>query len=140
MDELTDLAQTNAQTAQSEPNSYDISFFRRWFNDFFHMQMKGEKDPLSSYALVFSAVSIAIIAGLSHFHPASRTLPQRVWTMTWLIFGIVLPPPPIQDTFRMSYVQWLKIGLLIFYAAPAIGGFVVVGQMLQQYGVCTQIG
>jgi hypothetical protein len=36
-------------------------------------------------------------------------------------------------------IQFWKIGLYALCSAPAIGGFVVVGQMLQAYGVCVRI-
>lgn len=44
------------------------------------------------------------------------------------------------DTYDVSgadMVIWVPLGLLV---APAVGGLVVVGQMISHYGTCTQIG
>ncbi|EUC45958.1 hypothetical protein COCMIDRAFT_4900 [Bipolaris oryzae ATCC 44560] len=38
-------------------------------------------------AAVCAAAPIAIIGGMSSFQSGSSTLPQRVWTMTWLVLG-----------------------------------------------------
>jgi hypothetical protein len=90
-----------------------------------------------------TAVSVGIIGGLTKFHPGSSTWSQRTWTMTWLSFGI--------------FLGWLDTGVfdekageltadndnrmlfMLAYSSPAIGGFVVVSQMLSAYGVCTTI-
>lgn len=102
-------------------------------------------------------LSLAIIAILSHFEHAQSTHAQRVWTMTWLCFGCFLGP-----IYSMSYGEVpffsttdpefrrdraLKITIDIFkafvglmFATPAIGGLVVVGQMIWTYGICNQVG
>jgi len=36
-----------------------------------------------------TSISIAINGALSHFNPGHSTLAQRVWTMTWLVCGII---------------------------------------------------
>jgi hypothetical protein len=93
-------------------------------------------------------VPVAIIGGLSKFHPGHSTHAQRIWTMTWLSFGTIGP-------FILVILSWVNrdrkkgenwIGVVIwctyiilFYAAPAIGGFVVVGQMLRSFGTCITI-
>lgn len=48
--------------------------------------------------------------------------------MTWLAFGI------ISDNVDNVGVQYL-----IPYSVPAIGGFVVVSQMIMQYGNCSEL-
>jgi predicted membrane protein len=63
--------------------------------------------------------------------------------MTWLASGIVLGPfyAVAKKAQRMGVrtrTISLEIGLL-FYSAPAIGGFVVVAQMLNVYGRCVRI-
>jgi len=106
-------------------------------------------------ALVFlgfliTAVPIAIIRGLTRFQIASSTTAERVWTMSWLCFGIFLG-------FFMQNMQFfweedrkneidtemerrsILITLSFILAAPAIGGFVVVGQMLVSFGTCIRI-
>lgn len=94
----------------------------------------------------------------------SSTVAQRVWLMAWYVVGIVSVSNPYFtdhlvdvifhgsraliknheiDTFRRAQIlsfraAWV-VGLLIFYVTPAIGGFVVVGQMLIAYGSCTSL-
>lgn len=111
-------------------------------------------DPISILlAIVVGLVSVAINGGLSHFNPGKSTHAQRVWTMTWLAIGIYygFTEPIIDFTnsfmarYRLFEVLFQisvlgRLGLLLFACAPAIGGFVVVGQMLMSYGHCIHIG
>ncbi|KIW29951.1 uncharacterized protein PV07_05735 [Cladophialophora immunda] len=85
-------------------------------------------------AIVVSAIPIAVMGIMTHFHEGESTHAQRVWIMTWLVFGIVfgderfLVGAVVQD----PTARWI-------YAPPAIGGFVVVAQMLVAYGSCRQL-
>lgn len=100
-------------------------------------------------AFFLGGICIGILRWLSHFQPGHSTLAQRVWIMTWLAFGLVMGTYveivyvlvreiidfwDEQQTWQRASSQILCCGLL---AAPAIGGFVVVGQMLKSYGSCT---
>lgn len=95
--------------------------------------------------LIPTSLSISIIAALSHFDKGSSTLAQRTWTMSWLAVGSwigVFRPgyvgddfPWIQENRTLIFFDWF---FQIIYSVPAIGGFVVVGQMLREYGVCTR--
>jgi hypothetical protein len=109
--------------------------------------------------LVVSSIPLAIIGGLTHFQPGSSTLPQRAWIMVWLCLGIlygyllgetmshgVLAEQSRRylPKIRNRQVQhWLvALGLtyaISVYGIPAFGAFVMVGQMLMQYGTCVQI-
>jgi hypothetical protein len=110
--------------------------------------------------IAIGALPIAIIAALSHFRAGSSTKAQRVWTMSWLAIGIYLGPtigalPSVSSLlkyrknvkfdnlsdvvnfqFGMMVTQWV---FLCLYAVPAIGGFVVVGQMFHSYGSCIRL-
>jgi hypothetical protein len=89
---------------------------------------------------------IIIIGALSGFHRGHSTLAQRVWTMTWLSFGSVgteyirlgriFTVFSDADHGMPAYSSW---PILLWYVAPAIGGFVVVGQMLRSYGTCLSV-
>ena len=86
-------------------------------------------------SVAVTSISIVINGALSHFHHGHSTHAQRVWTMTWLAFGIAFGPlsltfDSIQSASRYGF---------ILYGAPAIGGFIVVGQMLMEYGHCVQL-
>ena len=118
-------------------------------------------------------VPIAILGTITRLSPGASQLYQRVWVMTWLVFGTggalygrAISPPkrfirrhsagffymhktffqPAHTSLRTSYKFALtpvfSIPVLIAilgYAVPPIGGFVVVGQMIMQYGSCIEI-
>lgn len=102
-------------------------------------------------------VPIAVIASLSHFAPNSSTWYQRFWTMVWLVESSIgglllvkLQSIIVRKRSQGSVAQgenYLNMGLseilwliaACTYCIPAIGGFVVVGQMILQYGVCEVI-
>ncbi len=96
--------------------------------------------------LVVVGVPLGIIGGLSSFNAGNSTLAQRVWTMTWLACGCVYG---LGFGFRMSYgspfidtagnpqvAMWIDLGIRTVAAVPAIGGMVVVAQMIMAYGDC----
>ena len=87
--------------------------------------------------LIVGSIPIAINGVLSHFRAGQSTLAQRVWTMTWLAIGLafgLLLGPIADDAMMVGSLP------LVAYFAPAIGGFVVVAQMLMSYGRCIEIG
>jgi hypothetical protein len=84
---------------------------------------------------------------LSGLKAGNSTYAQRSWVLTWMVFGGLFGP--IIEWRRdelMNYgsstgvAQLSTVGFSAFFAVPAIGGFVVVGQMLAQYGACLQLG
>jgi hypothetical protein len=117
---------------------------------FFEKEMIGPSYLLFLAVLVVNAVSIAIVGGLSHFRKGESTTAQRVWTMTWLVFGSVtgfnvamvpsldVPGEKEKGTSEeaLSSRSTTMIGFIACFCAPAVGGFVVVGQMLYAYGNC----
>lgn len=92
---------------------------------------------------IFTLPPIAIVGALSRFAAGDSLLYQRVWTMMWLVggsvggalLGIILNLPG-EDVLESVA---LILGLGIYYCATAIGGYVVVGQMIAEYGTCTDI-
>jgi hypothetical protein len=102
------------------------------------------------------AVPVAIIGGLSKFSIGGSALYQRVWTMIWLVFGFVLGPGlsvtietglnytamhSVHEALVLPLWFFFSVGFVVLcnYAAPAVGGFVVVGQMILDYGVCIRL-
>jgi len=85
-------------------------------------------------------IQVVINGALSRFHKGHSTHAQRVWTMTWLGFGGLCPIWAVyMGLTRSENDMKPKLALIyhiLFYSAPAIGGFVVVGQMLRSYGTC----
>ena len=80
----------------------------------------------ASYALAL--ISLVVNGSLSHFKSYQSTQAQRAWTMTWLALGIV--------SNRTNDVHMLQI---LIWSPPAIGGFVVVCQMIMEYGNCVKL-
>ena len=97
---------------------------------------------LIALAIDIGLVSVAISGVLSHFKAGESIHAQRVWTMTWLAVGIFYgtmePIFDVVDSWVSGYHVSVigRLIMLLSYSAPAIGGFVVVGQMLMSYGHC----
>jgi hypothetical protein len=71
------------------------------------------------------AAPYAIIGGISGFQEGESTRAQRGWTISWLVLGQVFGG--LLGPREYFFLPW---------GAPAIGGFVVVGQMIMADGVC----
>lgn len=83
-------------------------------------------------------VPLAMIGGLSKFRNGGSTAAQRGWTMSWWVFGFLYGNAPVWNSFAVDKVS-LNRPTLAILSVPAIGGFVVVGQMLASYGTCVRI-
>jgi hypothetical protein len=97
---------------------------------------RGLFDLFPSFTFFFAEVFI--ILGLSRLSGRHSTVPQRAWTISWLIAGLV--GDSISDLWKLGrspMVARLRVcSLMVAYGAPAIGGFIVVIQMLKAYGIC----
>lgn len=96
-------------------------------------------------SIVIGSVPIAIIGGLSGFEHGSSSQAQRVWIIAWLALGIAIGPISYFAPTYMSYsmedagsATYAKLIMLV-YAVPAFGGFVVVAKMLWEYGRCISL-
>jgi hypothetical protein len=94
---------------------------------------KGSKSGLKWGGLVVGCLSIILIGSLSHFHAGSSTIVERLFTMAWLVFGIAF------GLVFFTVPLWNNLWVLLPYFIPAIGGFVVVGNMLWNYGNCVSL-
>jgi uncharacterized membrane protein HdeD (DUF308 family) len=90
--------------------------------------------------------SILIIYSLTHFRKASSTVAQRVWIMYWFSFGSVIRflytennPSDTTSGREITFSYLILICALALFLAPPIGGFIVVGKMLNEYGICSLI-
>lgn len=99
---------------------------------------------------ILFAIPFIIIGALTGFDPAHSTKAQRVWTMGWLAFGLLGIFAPILKSQLASTkavrgergsfsTQASQAMAILGYSPFAIGGFVVVGQMLVQYGSCSRL-
>jgi hypothetical protein len=96
------------------------------------------------FGILVSIITIGIIGGLSHFQPASSTVSQRAWTMTWLSSSIIwgLGAASLTKEEDLSWSKFFANGSLFFIVlggVPFLGGLVVVGQMILEYGICIQV-
>lgn len=90
-------------------------------------------------------VSVIVIYLLSRFEAKSSTYTQRLFTTTWLELGY-LGIPAWQNVLvenkskRQVYSTYRKNSLsLLLITVPSVGGFVVVAQMLNEYGICRRV-
>ena len=97
--------------------------------------------------IVYGSI-IGIIGGISRFSKGDSSIAQRVWTMTWLAIGLgyfIILHYITRLLHRFKTLSWSGLFLFVFQfcyylsMAPAIGGLVVVGQMLCSYGTCTAL-
>lgn len=93
---------------------------------------------LSTLSKLICLVPLAIVGGLSGFHAGRSTTAQRGWTMSWLVLGIVYGQWNGVIGGQYGDIGAMSLALLAGIV-PAIGGFVVVGQMLKSYGSCIRI-
>jgi hypothetical protein len=98
-----------------------------------------------SIAIFIALLPLAITGGLSRFRSGSSTLLQRIWTMLWLVWGIWVPfILNLYEFFSKNHLYSYYHVLVEYFTllvcfTPAIGGVIVVGQMLHQYGSCVSL-
>jgi hypothetical protein len=89
--------------------------------------------------IFFFVIPYVVIGGLTRFHKGRSTTAQRVWIMIWLVFDTLFAYlAGIPD--RLNHNEHTGFITLLVLAAPGVGRFVVVGQMLKHYGNCLYIG
>jgi hypothetical protein len=102
--------------------------------------------------VLLSSISLIVVGCFSHFEKGESTRSQRAWIMSWLVVGIVSGVlvdwlgfffVPAYDKEKRRTGKCLSFGSVITgifllggFFVPAIGGFVVVGNMLKEYGIC----
>lgn len=98
-----------------------------------------------------TAVSLCIIWALSRFRPASSTPTQRGVLMLWLALGsytgVLGYDHAISENRRNRRVTLINrivsIALVIYIhvltVGPVVWGFIIVGEMLKEYGSCSQL-
>jgi hypothetical protein len=119
---------------------------------------------ISGLTVIVASLPLIAIGVMSKFQPGGSTLSQRAWLMAWYAVGIVSVQNPwytdrmielgyygtrgfIEERREYSrlYQAWfflfrlISILPVVLPIVPAVGGFVVVGQMLISYGSCTEL-
>ena len=117
-----------------------------------------QPEPSSGDLNVFEMGLVTFIAGaelfvtfaLSNFSGQQSTVAQRAWIITWLVISLVIGISASSSSLTLSEMRelddeideiptsWRRFSFAyqVLYGAPAIGGFVVVSQMLKAYGIC----
>ena len=142
------LAEVCSQAARSPEHPYQpprtIRFFR-FFRFFRRLSRPVKSRLLDALDILIGCIPLAVIGALSSFQPQSSSALQRGFTMSWVVMGI-LGGPIVRSvrqtwgTFRHGY-KGVSVACVtvLYYGAPAIGGMVVVGKMIQDYGVCRRL-
>jgi hypothetical protein len=102
---------------------------------------------LAVTAWIPTVMSILIIYSFTNFRKESSTVAQRVWIMCWFCFGNCMKVLSAEDSLddstaagrRVTFSYLMLLYAVALYSAPSIGGFIVVGKMLSEYGICTLI-
>lgn len=119
-----------------------------------------------SFYLIVAVLPLAIVGAFTGFRTGSDLHIQRAWILAWLVIGSASPIliSNLSASFnlnqRATFLQrsiWQmkefaglrdpsdqSLGLFVLLVLlplwiPAIGGMVVVGRMLQDFGVCTRL-
>jgi hypothetical protein len=102
-------------------------------------------------SLLLGSLSMLPVGLLSRFRRNKSTHEQRVWTLSWMVFGFVIGTfagwwtsvLEFRSRKNEGFHNWVKFfGKMAFacvFAAPGLGGFIVVGKMLREYGNCVSL-
>lgn len=98
-----------------------------------------------------AVVPVVLVGALSLFQPGRSTTSERVWTMTWLafgVFGVIFESPAVRvegrpviggaDAHRLGRGVYYML-LVLVYSIASIGGLVTVGKMVMEFGVCERL-
>jgi len=111
-----------------------------------------------------SSIPLIVVGCISGFQKGNSTAVERGFTMSWLVTGTLLAMVPgladlsdgvgliMSDSSKDATLRknsweaalrtawaflFFCIGVLLVTGIPAVGGMVVVGKMISNYGVCT---
>ncbi|OIW33921.1 hypothetical protein CONLIGDRAFT_677656 [Coniochaeta ligniaria NRRL 30616] len=101
-------------------------------NVFFGINMAG-------YIAICIVLPLALVGGLTGFRPGENVVIATSWILAWLIIGSASALwVRLVMNFEIPLI-WKAIFIFPLWI-PAIGGFVVVAQMLTDFGICTDFG
>ena len=112
--------------------------------------LEREEPPWTIFTLIFILFFLILIIlpyvfifRLSGFHNGDSTSVQRGWMMSWLVFsqissffGFGFSITDRDDMANPMNAASLAVFILV-WSIPAIGGFVVVREMLLEFGTCS---
>lgn len=85
---------------------------------------------------IFLLAPLILVAGLSGFSRGESTVMQRGFIMAWHVVSIVCSVIPYLYGRKNHYFWFISFWI---FAAPAIGGMIMVGLEIKDYGVCRKI-
>ncbi|EJT74092.1 hypothetical protein GGTG_07940 [Gaeumannomyces tritici R3-111a-1] len=115
-----------------------------------HRRRKNRKRLIWEYVLTFmvAAVPLVIVGAISSFRSGQSTVEERAWTMAWLACGLVgqalvAPAQPLEGRPFINtgapnrhLYTFIYLWLILTFGVPSIGGMVIVGRMIRDFGVC----
>ena len=94
---------------------------------------------------MLSLVPLIIVGSLSKFANGNSSSLQRGFTMSWLVSGMYFGPGigylsmrGVLDLSRKGSVTRAMIAVTLLAGVAPLGGMIVVGMMLRDFGVCTR--
>jgi hypothetical protein len=104
------------------------------------LDFRSFKDLAMSLCLGFTP--FVIVGALSKFQSRQSTSMERGFTISWIVVSVLFGPiykffyQILDPDQRMAFA----IVFAIVFGTPAIGGMVVVGKMIKDFGACSLIG
>jgi hypothetical protein len=95
--------------------------------------------------ILFGLIPIVVVAGLTRFRAGTDIRQERAWILAWLIVGAVAP---LYVVVSANFAKKQHRGLLRYPTqvimvlplwVPAIGGMVIVGKTLTDFGICSRL-
>lgn len=148
--------QTSAKDLLPESRSWVVERLgpKRWNCDV------GSRPLMVALSAAIGALPLIIIGVISRFQAAQSTKAERAWTMSWLAVSIVMGPwvqwysrfamdmwQPFHGERRTVFSKSILAAVMVvmwtigcgLFLAPPTGGYIVVGQMLLDFGNCVRL-
>ncbi|KAK1244093.1 hypothetical protein MKX08_002231 [Trichoderma sp. CBMAI-0020] len=123
-------------------------------DDISFMLTPNEEDSPMIMGIAFfcGLIPLGIVGGLSGFQPRDSSQMERGFAMSWLVVGffyglayglgnpIVMRYMTIIGKKNLGSTLFLYVVILLSVGVPTIGGMVMVGLMIRNFGICTLIG
>jgi hypothetical protein len=93
---------------------------------------------MAGYMAICIVIPLALVGGLTGFRPGENVVIATSWVLGWLIVGSA-SALWVRLAMAFEIPQIWKVIFVLPLWIPAIGGFVVVAQMLRDFGICTEI-
>jgi hypothetical protein len=112
------------------------------------LQSRWQQLSIAVLFVLLVMTPLGIVGGLSSFHTgSSSTAAQRGWIMSWFVVGCLSSAfaAVVRITLQNSPKETLEdliVAMLLCsgpFWIPAIGGMVIVGLELRDYGICSRL-